>query len=234
MNDHLATPNVSLAGLDGCRGGWVMVRRDGIGAFDEPCILNQIDAMPQTDIVVIDMLIGLPETGSRACDLEARALLGRRRSSVFTGARRPLLNFRDYAVANAWAKSDGAGMSKQLWHILDKIRQVDAWITPADQKWCREGHPELAFLAAAGTPLAYSKKTPEGEAERCAALARFIPPPQLKSWLDGLSGKMAARDDLIDAAILCRSAARVALGMARHLPANPGRDATGLVMEMVF
>ncbi len=234
MNDRLATPNVSLAGLDGCRGGWVMVRRDGTGAFDEPCILNQIDAMPQTDIVVIDMPIGLPETGSRACDLEARALLGRRRSSVFTGARRPLLSFRDYAVANTWAKSDGSGMSKQLWHILDKIRQVDAWITPADQKWCREGHPELAFLAAAGTPLAYSKKTPEGEVERCAALARFIPPPQLKSWLDGLSGNMAARDDLIDAAILCRSAARVALGMARHLPANPGRDATGLVMEMVF
>jgi len=234
MNDDLATRNVSLAGLDGCRGGWVMVRRDVTGAFDAPHVFNQIDAMPPTDIVIIDMLIGLPETGSRACDLEARALLGRRRSSVFTGARRPLLSFRDYAAANAWAKSDGSGMSKQLWNILDKIRQVDAWISPADQKWCREGHPELAFLAAVGTPLAFHKQTSEGEAERCAALAHFISPPQLNSWLDDLSGKMVARDDLIDAAILCRTAARVALGRSRQLPANPERDATGLVMEMVF
>jgi len=211
-----------------------MVRREACGAFEAPRLLDNLDAMPPTDVVVIDMPIGLPETGRRACDLEARALLGQRRNSVFTGARRPLLAFSDYRDANAWAKADGAGVSKQLWHILPKIRDVDTWVTPARQDWFREGHPELAFLAATGAPLDHYKKTAEGEAERRAALAGFLPPPLLATWLDDLARKTAARDDLIDAAVLCRTAARVASGKAQRLPGRPERDRAGLVMEMVY
>ena len=88
-SSELPTPGRSVAGVDGCRAGWVMVRRDAAGRFAAPLVVAALDDLPETDMVVIDIPIGLPESGRRACDLEARALLGPRRSSVFTGVRRP-------------------------------------------------------------------------------------------------------------------------------------------------
>ena len=89
----LPTPGRSVAGIDGCKAGWVMVRRDAVGRFGAPVVVAALDDLPPADMVVIDIPIGLPESGRRACDLSARALLGRRSDdSVFTGARRPLLS----------------------------------------------------------------------------------------------------------------------------------------------
>ena len=81
-----------------------MVRRDAAGCFAAPIVAAALDDLPETDMVVIDIPIGLPESGRRACDLEARAMLGPRRSSVFTGVRRPLLALDSYEAANAWAR----------------------------------------------------------------------------------------------------------------------------------
>ena len=102
-----------------------MVRRTDTGRFDEPVVAESLDDLPltDTDIVIIDVPIGLPETGRRACDLEARTRLGRRWMTVFTGARRPLLSMANWKEANAWAKRDGEGVSLQLWNILPKIQE---------------------------------------------------------------------------------------------------------------
>lgn len=234
IRSSLPTPGLSVAGIDGCKAGWVMIRRRADGQFDDPIIEAALETLPATDFVVIDIPIGLPDSGKRACDLEAKSLLGPRRSSVFTGVRRPLLDFADYESANAWGKTDGAGISKQMWGILPKIRTVDRWITPEKNARFREGHPEVAFAAAAGAPLAHYKKSPDGEAERIGLLERFIDPPALAGWLATARPKTAARDDLIDAAILCWTAARVALGINKQIPTDPPRDARGLPMEMVF
>ena len=230
----LPTPGRAVAGIDGCRAGWVMVRRDAAGRFDAPLVVASLDDLPATDMTVIDIPIGLPESGRRACDLAARAMLGPRRNSVFTGGRRPLLAMASYEAANAWGKRDGEGLTRQMWNILPKIREVDDWITPARSRTFREGHPELAFAGAAGRPMAHYKKTPEGEAERLDALADFIDPATILEWLGKARGSGAARDDIVDALALCRSAARVLLGCHGQLPEDPPRDARGLPMEMVF
>ncbi len=211
-----------------------MVRRDAEGRFAAPFVAAALDDLPETDMVVIDIPIGLPESGRRACDLKARAMLGPRRSSVFTGVRRPLLAMSGYEEANAWGKGDGEGLTKQMWNILPKIRTVDDWITPARNRTFREGHPELAFAGVSGRPMAHYKKTPEGEAERLAALAGFIDRFAVLEWLDRARGSGAARDDIVDALALCRSAARILLGRHGQLPADPPKDARGLPMEMVF
>ncbi len=230
----LPTPGRPVAGIDGCRAGWVMVRRDAEGRFEAPLVVASLDDLPPADMIAIDIPIGLPESGRRACDLEARALLGPRRSSVFTGVRRPLLAMGGYEEANAWGKRDGEGLTRQMWNILPKIRAVDDWITPARSRTFREGHPELAFAAAAGRPMAHYKKTPEGEAERLDAMAGFIERATVREWLGRARGSGAARDDIVDALALCRSAARVLLGRHGQLPADPPKDARGLPMEMVF
>ena len=211
-----------------------MVRRDAAGRFAPPFVVGALDDLPATDTVVVDIPIGLPESGRRACDLEARKLLGKRRSSVFTGVRRPLLAMASYEEANAWGKRDGEGLTRQLWNILPKIREVDAWMSPARSAALREGHPELAFAGAAGRPMAHYKKTPEGEAERLDALAGFIDRTVVLDWLDRARGSGAVRDDIVDALALCRTAARVELGCHIRLPADPPIDARGLPMEMVF
>lgn len=230
----LPTPGRSVAGIDGCRAGWVVVRRDAAGCFAAPFVVASLDDLPETGMVVIDIPIGLPESGRRACDLEARAMLGRRRNSVFTGVRRPLLATGSYEEANAWGKRDGEGLTRQMWNILPKIREVDDWLVPVRSRTFREGHPELAFAGVSGQPMAHYKKTREGEAERLAVLAGFIDPSTVRTWLDRARGSGAARDDIVDALALCRTAARVALGCHGQIPADPPTDARGLPMEMVF
>ena len=231
----LPTPGQSIAGVDGCKRGWVMVRRDEEGRFEKR-VVRALDDLPPTDFVLIDIPIGLPDSGRRDCDLEARTKLESKRGrSVFTGARRPLLLMKNRECAHAWGtKQDGLGVNKQMWAILPKIREVDDWIRAARNRIFREGHPELSFYATAGRPMKHNKKKKEGWDERLAALTSFIDGTMVREWLDRTRGSGAARDDILDALALCRSAARLALGCHGILPDDPPRDAKGLAMEMVF
>jgi len=222
-----------VAGIDGCRGGWLMVRRSPERGSADFVIFEHWRDLPEADMIAVDMLIGLPESGERGCDRLARKLLGKRRSSVFLGLRRPLLDFADYPSANEWAKSDGAGLSKQAWYLLDKIREIDSAIKPDDQARIRETHPELAFLALKGAPLQQSKKSPDGIAERTELLeaAGF---GRIQSWIDLLGGERALADDLLDACALALAAERMQRGEAMRLPDDPPRDAKGLAMEIWY
>ncbi len=57
-----------VAGVDGCRGGWIWVRRDLGGAAAEIEIRPDWRQPPRADVVAVDMPIGLPESGRRGCD----------------------------------------------------------------------------------------------------------------------------------------------------------------------
>ncbi|MDH3234980.1 MAG: DUF429 domain-containing protein [Alphaproteobacteria bacterium] len=222
-----------VAGIDGCRGGWLMVRREPERGRADFVIFEHWRDLPAADMIAVDMPIGLPESGERGCDRMARKLLGKRRSSVFLGLRRPLLDFEDYPSANEWAKADGAGLSKQAWYLLDKIREIDNAIKPDDQARIRETHPELAFLALKGGPLAHGKKSPEGQAERIELLeaAGF---GRIQPWIDLIGGQQALTDDLLDACALALAAERMLRGAAKRLPGDPPRDARGLAMEIWY
>ena len=231
---RLLTPGRSIAGVDGCKAGWVMIRRDEEGRFHEPVIKKSLNDLPQADMVLIDIPIGLPCTGLRECDEAARKKLKERHNSVFPGARRPLLAMPNYESANAWGKKDGYGVTRQLWNILRKIRCMDAWITVDRQRTFREGHPELSFSAAAEGPMEHSKRSRAGQDDRMDALAGFIDQAIVLEWLR-TRPPGADDDDILDALSLCWSAARLALSCHRILPTDhPPKDCRGLSMEMIF
>jgi predicted RNase H-like nuclease len=218
-------------GVDGCRAGWIAVAMDGRGqaAFT---VLPRIEAVIawRPARAMIDMPIGLPETGYRACDLAARRMLGAARSRVFLGARRPLLaHLGDYPAANAWAKSDGKGLSIECFHLLKKIAEIDAVIAPALQDSLLEAHPELVFQRLNGGAALPPKRLPEGLRQRRALLAAagF---DALDGWIASLRGSGAAPDDLFDACVLA---------LAARAPGGPvacaaETDARGLRMEIWY
>lgn len=222
------------AGVDGCKGGWIMVRRTVERGTADFVIAERWRDLPPADMIAVDMPIGLPDSGERGCDLLARKKLGPRASSIFLGLRRPLLDFRDYAEANAWAKTDGAGLSVQAWNILEKIRELDKVMTPEAQARIRETHPELAFDNLNGAPVQHPKRLREGLAERQEILRRngF---GRLPAWLGILDRQHAAPDDLFDACALSLVAQRMLRGEAKRLPEDdPPRDARGLKMEIWY
>ena len=219
-----------VAGVDGARGGWIAVVLDG--QRRDVCALSTIDGLAALGAVraLIDMPIGLPAGGRRACDIAARALLGRARSRIFLDARRPLLDYRargDYAGANLWAKSEGHGVSRQLWNILAKIAELDRFITPALQDTVLEAHPELAFLRMNGGAPLPNKKTPAGRALRLR-LVRAAGIVEIDEWL-AHRPRGVAPDDLLDACALALAAPD-----ARRVSCEPASDARGLRMEIWY
>jgi predicted RNase H-like nuclease len=228
---------VRVAGIDGCRIGWV-VATTGIdeGAGVDVAVVGALDEViaalrdGSLDVVGIDMPIGLPDTVARASDREARRRLGRRGSSVFPTPARAALHATDYAGASAANRAAlGVGLSKQSFHLLAKIREVDALVDPALQPRLAEVHPESSFLELAGAPLAHGKKTTEGRAERAALLATTM--PGLDRFV-AAAGRGVGADDVLDAAVAAWTARRIARGTAVLLGDPDARDARGLRMTI--
>ncbi len=81
--------NVTVAGVDGCKAGWIAMRQDPggspiVGVY--PGFDDLLTALPSDAIVAVDMPIGLPEVsgkGGRGPEALVRPLLGQRQSSVF-------------------------------------------------------------------------------------------------------------------------------------------------------
>ena len=163
--------------------------------------------------VAVDMPIGLPALGQvRECDRAARRVLGPRRHSVFSAPARPYLEAREFGQVRQ--------MSLQSFHLLPKIRQLDAWITPERQQRVFEAHPELIFSRLAGHPLEQNKKSPAGRELRASLLPWSVPPRPGKV-------SQVQPDDVLDALALLWCALK---------PDSPlgdeQRDARGLLMQI--
>ncbi len=225
---------VWLAGVDGCRAGWVLVQAFWDGAnltrWEWSCLpeIGALDGLARRPhLLALDMPIGLfetPQKGGRLCDRLVRKALGPRRASVFSPPARCVFDEPRFR--------SGLGVSIQAYHLTPKIREVDAWIDVHKQRWCFEAHPEWAFACLAGAPAAAPKRTLAGFRERLAALeaaaAGFAP------WFHSLGrlGPGIQRDDLLDACVLVHTARRRVLGLAERAPVEPPRDARGLLMEI--
>jgi predicted RNase H-like nuclease len=226
-----------VAGVDGCRGGWLLVvvprRRGGDSRVALESSIAPVVALArraQLAVVGVDMPIGLPADGVRAADRAARARLGPRRSSVVPTPCRAVVGALDYADALARSRrATGRGLSRQAFHLLPKIAEVDAVVRPRDQRRVVEVHPESSFAALAGGPLTLPKRTPEGREARLALLLPHFPDVE-RHLATRPSG--AAPDDLLDAFAVAWTARREARGVAEHL-GDGARDARGLRMEIV-
>jgi predicted RNase H-like nuclease len=221
-------------GLDGTRKGWVAVRLDG--STRELCFYSGIAGLlrQKFDRARVDMPIGLPDAGERACDLAARTMLKPHASRVFTGARRGLWDFPSHAAANHALRARGeAAVSIQLWHLGKKICELDALMTPRLQAKIREAHPELVFLRLNGGVPLPSKHTEHGLRLR-HKLLRAAGFRELDRWLMvGRKGMGATPDDILDACALAVAARD--LDSRRVLPrGRASKDARGLKMQIWY
>jgi predicted RNase H-like nuclease len=228
-----------VLGVDGCPGGWcvvpVGVNRLTVG---EPAFAPSFHLLLDTDaaVIAVDIPIGLPhQPGQRSCDIEARRLLGPRRSCVFSPPSRAALShldsYRRACEANLAATSKK--LSRQAFGIAPKMREVDETIEPAWQERIREAHPELCFWSLnGGRPLLDKKKSAVGLSVRWGMLRGVFgglpsePPP--RSSLPARCGI----DDYVDALACAWTAVCVIRGSAVRIPDAPATDGRGLRMEM--
>jgi predicted RNase H-like nuclease len=225
-------------GVDAGRRGWVAVSLAGGGPAGGGTATVRVSASlatllaPDLDptgttIVGIDMPLGLLEAGWREADRAARGLLGPRRSSVFAIPPRAVWAQASYQAANQLCRElTGQGFSVQAWGLRAKLLQANQYRDACGHA-LYEVHPELAFAAMAGEPLAASKHTGPGRDLRCGLLAGAgieIPP--------GTPASLAG--DVLDAAAVAWSVRRIAAGQAVTVPATPQYDGQGREIAIRF
>lgn len=236
-----------LAGVDGCRAGWIAVvmrpQQTGPEVLVMPRFDRLLDALGRDAIIAVDMPIGLPDriTGpGRGPEQAVRPFLGARQSSVFSIPSRLAVEAETYGEACRLAQETSdppRKVSRQAFHLFAKIREIDMLLAadPGLRRRLIECHPEFAFCRLNGmTPMATPKKirgafNPEGIAERIALLARCGLDPAL--FFNG-PPRGAAMDDLVDAAVNMLMAGRHARGMTQAFPSNPACDRHGIMIAI--
>lgn len=260
---NTAFPGTAV-GVDGCRGGWcaVIVHAATLTVTVYPAWAQLLaDLRPKTEpaphppTIAVDMPIGLTETGPRACDVLARKKLRQNYragknlagpSSVFPAPCRPMLACDTYAQANAWGRSNGAGLSKQAWNLKQKIVEIDRAITPDCQDTVIEAHPELAFLRLNGEGNLATKRSAQGHQQRRTLLHRHgVPVDEIFASL-GPEIAGVQPDDLADACVLALLATDIAQWHIKwrtnqrartyphRLTGPPHTDGRGLRMEIYY
>jgi predicted RNase H-like nuclease len=229
-----------IVGVDGCRTGWLCI---SLSAEDQspqasvvPDFASLLERFSAANCIAVDIPIGLPDTGARACDVEARERIRPRSSSVFPAPIRGILRARSYEEANQKSREiSGKGFTKQAFAILPKIAEVDAALRGDAElrNIVFEVHPELCFRTWAGKPVMHPKKSHEGAQLRAALIEQVWP-----GAIDRCSHDLAKvggwqNDDLIDAFAALWTARRILAGTAIHVPAVPEVDAVGLQMRMM-
>ena len=215
--DELQT-SVPVAGVDGCRGGWVAVSLDPSGDIDVSTHITFAEVLSlRAHVIAVDIPIDPPGLGARPTDAAARAFVGAGRAgSVFPTPPRRALEAATFAEACEIARTiTGKGISQQAFALGPKILEVHA-LAGADERVI-EMHPEVSFCELAGGPLLESKHVPEGLERRRALLAGagVVLPGAVQSVREA---------DLLDAAVGAWTAARYAAGKAESVPpAHPDR-----------
>lgn len=235
-----------VAGVDGCKAGWVAVLRNlddpaGLRLAVFPSFAAILACDPFLAVIAVDMPIGLPErldqTG-RGPEKAARRHLGERQSSVFSVPSRAAVYKTDYREACDVAQRTSEPprkVSKQCFYLFPKIREIDALMTPELEDRVFEVHPELAFWRLNGErEMSLPKKiksraNPDGlDQRRDLLVSKGLP----ASFLDQQPPKGCGRDDLLDAAANSLIAGRCLEGIAEPFPDPFRRDGRGLRMAI--
>ncbi len=231
--------------MDGCPGGWFYVALDEKKVWKIGLVsaLNTLlQRLPDAQLMLIDMPVGLRESGSegRDCDREARKVLGKARAaSVFPVPARATLQAVTYEEAKAINyQLTGKRITRQTWNIVSKLRELDELMRNAKhaRQLIRESHPEVCFWALNdGQAMQHNKKTPNGRFEREAVLYRHLTalPDLLAHALSHFRRRQLGWDDILDATVLALTAL-IGHASLSTLPDVPGQDLFGLPMEIVY
>ncbi|KAB2852762.1 MAG: DUF429 domain-containing protein [Ignavibacterium sp.] len=229
-------------GIDGCRKGWFYVGIDENDQYEFEIVSAFNEILPivnKAEQVLVDIPIGLREKEplERLCDLEARKILGPRRSSVFPPPSRLALVTDSYKQASQLNfQYTGRRLSQQSFAISKKIKEVDEFILAyKKQDKCREMHPEVCFWALNNyQAMNFNKKKIDGFEERRFILKKYFSNTNklIEEARSKYLKKDLATDDILDA-IVGAISARFNNNL-KQLPNFPETDAKGLKMEIVY
>ncbi len=232
----------TYVGADWADGLWVLVaiQDDTVRIHTEPAILNAWQEYDSETIFLIDMPIGLPEEGSRACDDEASNYLEPRDNTVFIVPTRDAVYAPDYESAkekNRAAQSNKLG--SQSWWLVPRIKEVDIFLEeyPTAKERMYESHPEVCFAKITDDAPLPKKDTKAGfdtrlelleqmESEATEKIVEFAKERANEGeWHHRIqSGRI---DDVLDAAVLALTGEKLGLS-TRHsnisYPAFPTGD----------
>nr|WP_269152442.1 DUF429 domain-containing protein [Xanthobacter oligotrophicus] len=246
-----------FAGIDGCRGGWIVARWDGADILRLTRVATIAPLFETSDApstTAIDMPIGLPErvgAGGRTPERLVRPLLGMRQSSVFSVPARAAVmagvgpgdettRYRAACTAALATSDPPRAVAKQCFHLFPKMAEVDHLLRSQPELRARlvECHPEVAFWAMNGqAALDMPKKVmnrphaPGLDLRLRLLAASGVPIDLLNAQTARALG--AGLDDLIDAAACAVTAKRVAEGKALRFPEPAEADAFGLPVVIV-
>ncbi|MEX2533066.1 MAG: DUF429 domain-containing protein [Nitriliruptoraceae bacterium] len=231
MPDTINT-SALYAGIDISRGAWVAVIINDttmVKAHYAATLNGLYDVLAPCTTIAVDVPIGFSDTSIRACDMQARTLLGPRRASLFLTPIRPALHATTHTEASAINRAvTGQGISIQAYGLRHKMLETQQFIRDSGLT-LHETHPETALAVLNGEPLTTTKKTWAGMRQREQLLI------QHGVVLDAClpAGENAGIADMLDAAVAAVSARRIATGDA--LPLGDGSvDAMSGVPQCIY
>lgn len=226
-------------GIDGCPNAWIVILQDtasqGISSFRTTDLKSFLESKNCPRVVAIDIPIGLTDSGPRQCDLEARKLLGPRKSSVFPAPIRPVLAAKTRAQAEAISRViQDKGVGAQAFGIYPKVKEVDDLLQSNPHLHSRifEVHPELCFRELNGDPMSHPKRSGQGFMERLILIEREFGSGVFDSIRKLYSRNQVADDDILDAFVALWTAKRILAREATKCPEKTELDPTGLEMVM--
>jgi predicted RNase H-like nuclease len=233
----MATNPAHLIGIDGYPKGWVgALLRDGQITWRTEPIANFSALLAGVVLAAVDIPVGLKDDGWRACDAQAKVLLGFARSRVFMTPPRAVLEL-GLTVANDEVQSvsralTGQGVSRQALGLATRVLDVDGCLP--DERII-EVHPELSFLAMSGVVLP-SKKSAAGVAVRISALQACSFTRGGLDWLEALSRCPAdvPVDDALDALAALWTALRYQRGDSERVLPVDELDPRGTRMQITY
>jgi predicted RNase H-like nuclease len=226
-------PYSIVAGVTPCAPGWLVGSAKLNGATFAPelprlfsSFAEVLDERPTFSVIALNAPVGYVEgshRGGRTCDRMARALLGRRGSTIHNAPTRADLEEGVVPV--------GDGLDAISTALLPRYREVATEMAPYRQRTVYEVHPELSFFQINGeTPLRWTKKFEAGRDERRDLLLKRI--PGIDRVLDAEIDDVPA-SRLLDVAALLWTARRIFARAGTRIPTDPEWDEEGLRMELV-
>ena len=226
-------PYSVVAAVTPCAPGWLVASAKLNGATfapETPRVLSSfaevLDERPSFSVIALNAPIGYVKdsnTGGRTCDRMARALLGRRGSTVHNAPTRESL---EEAVAVT-----GDGLDAVTNVLLRRYREVAAEMAPYRQRTVFEVHPELSFYQInQDVPLRWSKKFEAGSEERQALLKKRV---QGSERILEVEIEDVPFSHLLDVAAMLWTARRIFARAGTRMPSDPEWDEQGLRMEFV-
>jgi predicted RNase H-like nuclease len=225
-------PYSLVAGVTPCGPGWLVASAKLHGttfAPEDPRVLDSfgevLDQRPSFSTIAVNSPIGYVNRDSqmgRACDHEARAMLGRRASAVRSAPRRTAPD------EDVLSRDHLDAVTRNL---LSRYQEISEEMAPYRQRSVYEVNSELSFYQLNGdVPLRWPKNSEAGGEERRELLAKRIPGVERILTAEI---KRVRYSHLLDAAAFLWTSRRIFAKAALRVPTEPQWDDEGLRMEIV-